>query len=748
MQVQTTRKRARNRAEALIKAPWWEELREEPPRAGSVTINVEYTTCVEAYVSLRILRKLFTGASIMALSTLGKLVVCLLFVSSTAVAQYGQTHSIVLGVDVTTEPRPTIRLSWPADERADQYQIWKTERGQVFGAVAATLPKDAREWTDTSVVVGKAYDYRVGKQCRTQAGQPYVGFGYTMAGIGAIPSERRRVLMIVDTTMGPLLANELATYEADLRAEGFVVTRRSAARTEAFSGEAVETVRDLIKEEHQNGGRDLTHIVLIGRIAVPYSGNIAPDAHVPDHKGAWPADGIYGDIDGEYTDFFATFENTQRPNQDQKPGDGKYDQDLWASDVEIAVGRIDFFDLPGSGKSELELLKQYFVKNHAYRTGEIQVDRSVIVDDNFSSFPEGFSISAWSSLSSFGGSQSISSGKLFTNALEQPAKLFLYGCGPGSFTSAGGIGSSADFVDKPVYGIFSYLFGSYFGDWDTRDNFMRMAVAASPSILTCGWSGRPHWFSHPMAMGETIGYVALKAQNNSATISEYPPSLQIEQGTLIPYVGFARYIHIALMGDPTLRASQGQTGKIGSLTGSYVYPNKVQLQWTAANNADGYIVYRRRGANPRATLLTPVPVTELTYMDSTVFNGEQTYTVVPVRLQTFASGTFYDVGERSSINVVTTDVEEETPALSLRVNVSPNPATSVINVEYVSDGSKTRLDVVTMTGSVIVSTVAADNATIGTQRQTFSVHDWAPGRYIVRVTNGRETATALLTVQR
>lgn len=684
----------------------------------------------------------------MALSTFGKLLFCLLVVSSTAGAQYGQVLSIVLRVNIKTEPRPSIRLSWPADDRAEQYQVWRTERGQVFGDVVATLPTDELQWTDTSVVVGKAYDYRVGKQCVSHANQYYVGFGYTMAGIGAIPSERRRVLMIVDTTMGPLLANELATYEADLRAEGFVVTRRSAARTEAFSGEAVETIRELIKEEYQNGDRDLTHVVLIGRIAVPYSGNIAPDAHVPDHKGAWPADGIYGDIDGEYTDFYATFENTQRQNQDQKPGDGKYDQDKWLTPIDIAVGRIDFYNLPGTGKSELELLKQYFVKNHAYRTGEIQVDRSVIIDDNFGSFPEGFSVSAWSSLSSFGGSQSISSGKLFTNALEQPAKLFLYGCGPGSFTSAGGIGSSADFVDKPVYGIFSYLFGSYFGDWDTRDNLMRMAIAASPTILTCGWSGRPHWFSHPMAMGETIGYVTQKAQNNSALVSEYAPSLQFLGDSLISYVFYSRYVHIALMGDPTLRASQGHTGKIGSLTGSYVYPHKVQLQWTAANNADGYIVYRRRGANPRATLLTPVPVTELTYIDSTVFNGEQTYTVVPVRLQTFASGTFYDVGERSSINVVTTDVQEETPALSLRVNVSPNPATSVINVEYVSDGSKTRLDVVTMTGSVIVSTVGADNATIGTQRQTFSVHDWAPGRYIVRVTNGRETATALLTVQR
>lgn len=34
----------------------------------------------------------------------------------------------------------------------------------------------------------------------------------------------------------------------------------------------------------------MSTIFLFGDIAVPYSGDINPDAH-PDHKGAWPADG-------------------------------------------------------------------------------------------------------------------------------------------------------------------------------------------------------------------------------------------------------------------------------------------------------------------------------------------------------------------------------------------------------------------------------------------------------------------------
>ena len=41
---------------------------------------------------------------------------------------------------------------------------------------------------------------------------------------------------------------------------------------------------------------------LFGHVPVPYSGDIVPDGHAPDHQGAWPCDGFYGDMDGLWTD--------------------------------------------------------------------------------------------------------------------------------------------------------------------------------------------------------------------------------------------------------------------------------------------------------------------------------------------------------------------------------------------------------------------------------------------------------------
>ena len=57
--------------------------------------------------------------------------------------------------------------------------------------------------------------------------------------------------------------------------------------------------------------------------------------------------------------------------------------------------------------------------------------------------------------------------------------------------------------------------------------------------LASAWGGRPHWFFHPMGLGEPIGVAAKLSQNNR--------SLYAGQnfGT--------RYTHVTLLGDPSLR---------------------------------------------------------------------------------------------------------------------------------------------------------------------------------------------------
>jgi len=75
----------------------------------------------------------------------------------------------------------------------------------------------------------------------------------------------------------------------------------------------------------------------MGNIIVPHSGNVQPDGH-SNHRGAWPADVYYGDMDGVWTD--ETVNNTasiQYPHVFNVPGDGNFDQDVIPGELELSV---------------------------------------------------------------------------------------------------------------------------------------------------------------------------------------------------------------------------------------------------------------------------------------------------------------------------------------------------------------------------------------------------------------------------
>src|SRR2546430_908268 len=125
-------------------------------------------------------------------------------------------------------------------------------------------------------------------------------------------------------------------------------------------------------------------------------------------------------------------------------------------------------------------------------------------------------------------------------------------------------------VKGDIKAAFTLLFGSWLGDWDSEDNFQR-AVLALPSYgLTCACSGRPHWFLQHTALGEPIGYSARLTQNNG------PQGLYRNQQN-----NCAGQIHIALMGDPTLRMHV--VAPPADLT-SIADQSSVQLNWLAAND--------------------------------------------------------------------------------------------------------------------------------------------------------------------
>lgn len=695
--------------------------------------------------------------------------ILLIALQASLYSQSPKEFSVMLRASVSETPRQTITLRWNADSNQQRIFIWKKDKEwPTFpNAIADSVVGTGTSWTDANAVVGKAYEYRVFRIIRKQTGTDsatgnpifsvFWGTGYITSGVKAPPAPRERMLVLVDTTMVAPLSQQLTALRADLEQEGWSVTQRGVERVTKYDSGAVVRVRNLIKSEWAIGEGDLGGVFIIGHIPIPYSGRIAPDGHVPDHLGAWPADGIYGDIDANYSDFIIDSPNTQRPANNNVPGDGKYDQSTFNSAIDIPVGRVDFYDMPAFPESETELLRQYLNRNHAYRINTWNVAMGGVIDDNFGTYGEVFAASAWRSFSVFGGDTTVKAGDYFTDLAGPSTMLLGYGCGGGTDVSAGGVGTTTDLVTKPVHAVFTMLFGSYFGDWGTQNNLLRASLASKPRALVCGWSGRPHWYLHHMALGETIGYSARISQNNQTIVNGQlgtyvPMVIQTQQGLSIASSG-DRGVHIGLMGDPSLRAVTAPVATLGSITASTEFPNIVNLQWLRpSGDVQTYLVFRKLTGEKRWKQLTPSPITATTFKDSLRHEGPIEYRVNCCALRTTASGSFYDMGRGRVATVITTGVEDNTFFSGLNVeptiSVGPNPVASDLAITIgLKEASVLELLLVDVRG-VPVWRTDYNTLSAGEHHAAVSVADLAEGMYYLRARTRTSTTAVLVRVAR
>ena len=201
--------------------------------------------------------------------------------------------------------------------------------------------------------------------------------------------------------------------------------------------------------------------------------------------------------------------------------------------------------------------------------------------------------------------------------------------------------------------VFTLLYGSWLGDWDSEDNIQRAVLATKDLGLTCSWSGRsPHWFMHHMALGKPIGFSTLVTQNDGFT-----GLYQNEENNC------AGWTHIALMGDPTLRM---QVVAPASDVTVAVNGNDADLSWTASPEAVlGYDIYRAANANGPFTRINQSLVKDATFADAGyAASGNYTYMVRAVTLEKSASGTYYNPSEGAfaSLNSTAMNMAKATTA--------------------------------------------------------------------------------------
>jgi hypothetical protein len=580
----------------------------------------------------------------------------------------GQTSkSQVIMVNVTTQS-DGVTLTWPAATFSGSYIIFRRDQlnSSLWGNSLANLASTATTFKDPAAIPGKSYEYWI---VRTN-GSSATAYGYTYAGnnLKEVPYKGGIVLLIDSNYITPL-AFEINRLANDLSSEGWNVTRMYAGRKQT-----PEAVKTALKQHITARKQVTTTLLILGHVPVPYSGGFTgdgsnwppPDGHVEgsgNHTGAWPADGYYGDLDFTWLDESVTMTTGNEARHKNIPGDGKFDPTKFPSTIELEIGRIDLFGMPIFGVSDTVLTKRYLNRNHLWRTGQTKSVERALIDDNFGGF--NLASMGFHNFSAFFPNDSIYETRDYMSTLKSNPYLWSYGCGPGSYTSCGGIGVSTEFANDSLQHIFTSLTGSFFGDWDVSNSFLKAPLGRS--ALASFWGGIPKWYVHTMGLGKHIGFGTRVSMNNQVS----------NNGTY--FTGLFNYsdssVHIALMGDPTL--FNRHLPPVKGLTASSA-DKLVKLKWNKSKGVfDGYAVYRVDTANNIYTKASKYLVTDTTFSDSfNYFTGKYKYVVRTIKKETTASGSYYNLGGGSYADVNHTNSIKGINAHS--IHVYPNPCKDIL----------------------------------------------------------------------
>jgi hypothetical protein len=392
------------------------------------------------------------------------------FAAFTGFADDTFVYAVQVNASVQGSP-PKLQLRWEPDPYgARSYTVSRKGRNAAAWGPGTVLPGNATGFTDGNVVVGGQYEYQVVK-----AGQGYTGYGYVYAGINVpLRDKRGKVILIVANTYAAALAPELARLKSDLIGDGWQVVRHDVSPNDSAG-----KVRNLIIADYHADPLNVKALFLFGHVPIKRSGTLEYDGH-----GArpMPADAFYGDVNGDWS-----------RNPSYLP-----------SDVELMVGRVDFFDMPGLAAStpwpsELEMLQNYLNKDHAWRHKLFTVPRQALMGNRVGD--EGGLASAASGYRNFTplvGPENIVEANVQDNAppyerwialLTAGRFLWAYGCGGGGSSSMSQLGThgiyndvwSSDIIEQDAQAVFSMLYGSHLGEWDVTDNIMRaMTTSCAP----------------------------------------------------------------------------------------------------------------------------------------------------------------------------------------------------------------------------------------------------------------------------
>jgi hypothetical protein len=711
------------------------------------------------------------------MKTLCLVILAMMFYAGGVSAQTGPADYI-LPVEATVQATPpTITLNWPKDAKALHFYISRRLLGNGDPwKLVATIPGADSIYADPAVQVGTQYEYRVIDSTKNDS--TYAVFGFIASGI-AVPAlpQPGTVILVVDNTYSTVLKTEIAQLITDLTNEGWYVIRHDVARTDN-----VTDIQSTISNDFANDQIHVRTVFLLGHVPVPYSGDIAPDGHVPgkgNHQGAWPADVYYGSFETGWTDNIVDDTTGQDIRNWNVPGDGKFDQNVINPPMDLEVGRVDLYDMPSFPLSDTLLMKQYLNRDHAFRNGQLVVPNRALIDDNFGligesgtdiekingkydtlpyTIPLDYDAPATDGWRNFpplvGRSNVFDFRKIESDTFHAASDwfgyadtakyLWAYGCGPGSWGYCGGVANTTSQFSAPGYSaVFSMLFGSFFGDWGRPDDLLRAPLCSSTG-LTCCWAGRPYWYFHPLGMGETFGFCTKISQDDTGSVNWAILGTKLvctSDYMVSPSVGG---VHIALMGDPTLRM-QYLSDPPTALSAS-IGVNDVTLTWHAPSvKVPGYNIYRADATGDTLLLINSAPVTSTTFTDNAPLNDSNIYVVRATQLATTPSGSWWNEsgGVTQGVKITLAGVADA-PTAQNKLTVHQDGEFLDISVDE-QNASPMRLSIIDMAGREI-AIIADGSFSPGVYNYLFGTAALPSGGYFVRMIghNGVQSAKVAL----
>jgi hypothetical protein len=324
--------------------------------------------------------------------------------------------------------------------------------------------------------------------------------------------------------------------------------------------------------------------------------------------------------------------------------------------------------------------------------------------------------------------------------LDTAKYLWAYGCGPGSWSSCGGVaGSTVQFQTPGSEAVFNMIFGSFFGDWGRGDVLLRAPLCGEYGLTSC-WAGRPYWFFHPLGMGQTFGYCTRLSQDATGgflytidPVGSGTPVIQFFDTSAYMFSPSMNGVHVALMGDPTLRMiylSDPPTALSASVGGS-----AVTLTWHAPSvKVPGYNIYRADATGDTLLQINKSLVTTTAYIDSLPLPDSNIYVVRAAELTTTPSGSWWNEsgGVTQGVKVIPAGVAE-LPAVQNQLTVRQDGAFLDISVAEQTSSSM-RLSIIDMAGREI-ALLADGEFSPGVYNYHFSTAALPSGAYFVRMVN-------------